>query len=367
MKTKAAVLYEYNQPLVFEEIDLQAPRAGEVLVEMKAAGLCHSDIALMTGALPLPLPCIPGHEGAGVVREVGSGVTQIKVGDHVLSLWVPSCGKCFYCLRGQPYLCDLKMLSNAGVMKDGSCRLSDKGGKDIRKMCGVGTFSQFQVMDEEALLVIDPEIPFDVAAISGCAVVTGVGAALNTAKVAPGETVSITGVGGVGINIVQGAVLANAATIIAIDVLDEKLDLAKKYGATHVINASKEKVKRRVFEITEGRGVDYAFEALGRAESTQEAFGLTRRGGYLVVVGIAGPKVTLELPYHQIPLVDRSILSCHYGSSNTRVDLPAIHSAYRKGRLNLDDQITNRYTFDEIEQGFADLKSGKNLRGVVLY
>jgi len=367
MKTKAAVLYEYGKPLIIEELELAGPKEKEVLVKNRAAGLCHTDLSVINGVVRMPpLPCVPGHEGAGVIQEVGRGVTKVKPGDSVLFMWVPICGQCYYCLRGQPYLCAEKDKTRSGTMLDGTYRLR-KGTRNIHSMLGVGCFSEYNVVSEQSLLPIDPTIPFDLAAVAGCGVITGVGAVINKAKVRPGSTVAVMGAGGVGLNVIQGAVLANATKILAIDILDRKLELAKLFGATHVINASKEDPLKKVMEITQGMGVDYAFEAIGKAETALTTYKLIRRGGYAVVVGVPGLEAKLTLPLYEIPLMEKSILGCNYGSGEPRVDLVTLLELYKAGRIHLDELVTHRYRLEEINAGFKDLEAGKNARGMIIY
>jgi S-(hydroxymethyl)glutathione dehydrogenase/alcohol dehydrogenase len=367
MKTKAAVLYEYGKPLIIEELELAGPKEKEVLVKNRAAGLCHTDLSVINGIVRMPpLPCVPGHEGAGVIQEVGRGVTKVKPGDSVLLMWVPICGQCYYCLRGQPYLCAEKDKTRSGTMLDGTYRLR-KGTRNIHSMLGVGCFSEYNVVSEQSLLPIDPTIPFDLAAVAGCGVITGVGAVINKAKVRPGSTVAVMGAGGVGLNVIQGAVLANATKILAIDILDRKLELAKLFGATHVINASKEDPLKKVMEITKGMGVDYAFEAIGKAETALTTYKLIRRGGYAVVVGVPDLEAKLTLPLYEIPLMEKSILGCNYGSGEPRVDLVTFLELYKAGRIHLDELVTHRYRLEEINAGFKDLEAGKNARGMIIY
>lgn len=367
MKTKAAVLYEYKKPMVIDEIQLDGPKEKEVLVKYKAAGLCHSDLSVINGVLPLPpLPCIPGHEGAGVVQEVGPGVSKVKPGDHILLMWVPVCGQCFYCLRGQHYLCADKDKTRSGTMLDGTYRLK-KGDQNIHMMLGVGSFSEYNVVSEQSVLPIDPDIPFDVASLVGCGVMTGVGAVMNKAKIKPGSSVGVVGIGGVGLNVIQGAVLANAAKIIAVDIRDTKLALAKRFGATHAVNASKEDPVEKVMELTAGIGVDYAFEAIGDVETILTTYKLIRRGGYAVIIGVPDLDAKLTLPVSEIPLMEKSILGCYYGSGDIRIDIKTLLDLYKIGRLQLDELISNRYSLGEINTGFKDLESGKNARGVIIY
>jgi len=367
MKTKAAVLYEYGKALVIDELELASPKEKEVLIKNKAAGLCHTDLSIINGVIRMPpLPCIPGHEGAGVVQEVGPGVTKVKAGDPVLLMWVPVCGQCYYCLRGQTYLCAEKDKTRSGTMLDGTCRLR-KGSQDIHSTLGVGCFTEYNVVSEQSVLPIDPSIPFDMAAVVGCGVITGVGAVINKAKVKPGSSVAVVGVGGVGLNVIQGAVLANATKIMAIDILDSKLELARQFGATHVINASKEDPLERVMEITQGIGADYAFEAVGTAEAALTAYNLIRRGGCVVVVGVPGLDAKLTLPLVEIPGMEKSILGCNYGSGDSRTDLITLLELYKAGRIHLEQLVTKRYSLEEINRGFEDLEAGKNIRGVIIY
>jgi S-(hydroxymethyl)glutathione dehydrogenase/alcohol dehydrogenase len=365
VKTKAAILYEYKQPLQVEELDLDKPREKEVLVEMKSAGLCHSDLSIMKGVLRMPpLPCIPGHEGAGIVREVGPGVTRVKPGDHVMMVWVPSCGQCYYCRKRQPYLCAEKDKTRVGTMLDGTYRLK-KGTQNINMMMGVGTFSQFNTVSERSVLPISPQIPFELAAVVGCSVMTGAGAVLNKAKVETGSSVAVVGAGGVGVSVLMGSVMANATQIIAIDILDNKLEMAKQFGATHTINAQKEDPVKRVMEITGGIGVDYSFEVLGSLDTSLTTYRLIRRGGSAVILGVPDLEAKLSLPLFEIPLMEKSVLGSYYGSGNLLVDLPMFLDLYQIGRLPLGKMITQRYRFQDINQGFADMEAGKNIRGVV--
>jgi len=367
MKTKAAVLYEYRKPLVIEELDLENPRTGEVLVEYKAVGICHSDLSLVNGVISIPpLPCIPGHEGAGIVIGVGAGVSRVKPGDHVLAIWVPSCGKCYYCIHQQPYLCVQRDKALSGVMLDGTSRVKN-GIQSISCMAAVGTFTQYNVVNEKSVLAIDKDISFEVAAVTGCAVVTGVGAVLNTAKVQAGSSTAVVGIGGVGLNVIQGAVLANATTIIAIDLLENKLELAKQFGATHIINPAKENFRQKVKSITEGIGVDYAFEVIGTPQTAQMALDITRRGGALVIVGLAGSQDTLPLSLPQIAAMEKRILGCYYGSANLFADLKILLDLYRNGRIRVIELITKHYSLEEINKGIEDLKSGGNVRGVIRF
>ncbi len=366
MKTKAAVLYEYKQPLVIDELDLEGPKQGEILVEVKAAGICHTDLSVMHGVLSVPPPpCVPGHEGAGIVREVGPGVENVRKGDHVLFIWVPRCGQCYYCQRNQPYLCVQRDLTRAGTMLDGTTRLT-KDGKDIFSMTGLGTFKKHTVVSQHSVLHIDSSIPFEIAALTGCGVITGVGAVLNTANVQPGSSVAVVGIGGVGVNVIQGAVLAGATKIIAIDLLESKLQEALKMGATHTINAGKEDAKERVFEITDGFGADYAFDLVGGSRGAEIALSLIRRGGSSVIIAVPSIEQKAIVPLTEFVVTEKKLLGCYYGSSNLNIDLHTLMDLYALGRLKIEELISDRYALEDINQGFDDMVSGKNMRGVVV-
>lgn len=367
MQTKAAVLYKYQAPLKIETVSLEDPKEREVLVQFKSAGICHSDLSVVNGVLKSPTPIVPGHEGAGIVTKIGAGVSRVQTGDHVVLLWVPVCGQCFYCRRGQTILCELKDKIRTGTMIDSTYRMRNSRGQGIGKMGGVGSFSEYNVVNEENLLVIDQDIPFDVAAIAGCALITGLGAVLNKANVKPGSTVAVVGCGGVGLNIIQGAVLADAGKIIAIDILDHKLDLAKQFGATHGINAAIHDPVSKVKEITGQIGADYAFEALGSVDTAKTAFDLIRRGGHMIMVGIPAKGEEFCFSLAELPLMDKSILGSYYGSGDVAADIKAFLKLYKDGRIKLDELITGRYNLKDINRGIQDLAAGKNARGVVLY
>jgi S-(hydroxymethyl)glutathione dehydrogenase/alcohol dehydrogenase len=367
MKTKAAVLYEYNTPLKIEEVDLADPKEREVLVKYKSAGLCHSDWSVINGVLQPPLPLVPGHEGAGVVEKIGPGVSRVQPGDHVVLLWVPVCGECYYCRRGETVLCVLKDKTRSGRMMDDTYRMTNTKSQRIGKMGGVGSFSEYNVVNEENLLVIDRDIPFDVAAIAGCALITGVGAVLNKAKVKQGSSVAVVGVGGVGLNIIQGAVLADAGRIIAVDILDHKLDLAKQFGATHVINAASQDPVLKVMEFTNQIGVDYAFEALGAVATAKTAFSLIRRGGHMIMVGIPAKDQEFCMSLAELPLMDKTISGSYYGSGDMTSDIIRFLELFKNGRIKLNELITGRYSLEQINEGMHDLHTGKNARGVIIY
>jgi len=360
---KAAVLYEAKKPLVVEEIEIEEPRQNEVLVKVAAAGVCHSDLHFIEGLWPFPLPAVMGHEGAGVVERVGEGVTSVKPGDHVILSWVPSCGICRECVTGKPYLCSGGFPPHA--MKDGTSRLK-KGDRQLFHFTAVSSFAQYLVTHEAAMVKIRDDAPLDKVALIGCGVMTGVGAVINTAKVEVGSSVAVFGCGGVGLNVVQGADLAAAATIIAVDTLDNKLDMAKQFGATHLVNASKENPVTKIQEIS-GGGVDYAFEVIGNPDVITQAFESVRAGGVAVVVGMppVGSQVTLSAA--RIFLSAKTLKGCNYGSTRFRVDMPMLVDLYMAGRLKLDELITRTYPLEGINDAFEAMKKGEVARSIIKF
>lgn len=364
MKSPAAVMHEVGRPLTVETIDVDEPRGGEVLVRVAAAGVCHSDLHYMKGDWPWPLPAVLGHEGAGVVVAVGPGVSRVKAGDSCILIFRPNCGACEYCQQGRPMLCQ-GHVRPAGTMYDGTTRMS-LGGAPLYGLAGVACFSQYTVMSEEQLLPIDPTIPLDRAALVGCSVMTGVGAAVNTARVEPGSAVAVIGCGGVGLNVIQGARLQNAGRIIAVDLSDEKLELATRFGATDVVNAAEEDAVARIRELT-GGGADCAFDAIGYTRTTEQAFDATRIGGKAVVVGIAPKGDLARIDAWSLVMQEKALLGSFYGSARPRVDMPRILDLYRQGRLMLDELVARTYPLERINEAYADLQSGAAGRGVIVF
>lgn len=365
MKARGAVLFEAGRALEVCDIDVAPPRAGEVLVKMAAAGVCHTDLHVMQGKLAAPLPAVLGHEGAGVVAEVGPGVTSLEAGDRVVPLWRLSCGRCECCRRGKPALCpEGTRIRNTGRLPDGTSRLSHRG-QEIRHYAGVSTFCEYSVVPEGALLKLEHDVPLDRAALLGCAVVTGVGAVTHAARVQPGDTVAVFGAGGVGLNVIQGARAAGAATIVAIDLHPAKLDLARAFGATHTIEARGETTVESVRLVTDGRGVDFAFDAVGSPLTVRQGFDVLARAGKLVVLGISREEVSLPLG----PMVfeERQVVGSFYGSGRPREDIPALAEMYLQGKLKLDELLTRRYRLDEINEAFAALDRGEVARSVVVF
>ena len=369
MKTRAAVCYEAGKPLVIESLDLSEPKTGEVLVKMAAVGLCHSDYHVITGDRPVKKsPIVLGHEGAGVVKAVGPTVARIKPGDHVVCMFIPSCGKCFWCASGRAHACVLGASIAKGPQLDGTYRLYNHKGQSVGQFCMLGAFSEYAVVNQDSLCVVDKDFSLKVACLLGCGVVGGVGAAINRAQVKPGSSVLVIGVGGVGINVVQGAKLAGATTIIAVDQYAKKLEWAKSFGATHTIDSRASDVVGEVLDITDGKGVEYAFEAISSAETISQAFRATAKLGVVVVIGLT-PASVESLPVSPLALVlgQKTILGTIYGSSNARVEIPRLLDLYKRQRIKLDELITKTYTLDQINQGYADMVAGKNIRGVLLF
>jgi len=359
---KAVVAHELNRFSV-EEVTLDPPKAGEVLVKMKATGICHSDLSVINGTIPVPFPMVLGHEGAGIVEALGPGVTNVKPGDHVALSFVPNCGDCYHCLRSEPYLC---MRSTPdGKMMDGTTRVH-LNGKDINVMQFLGNMAEYAVVPAMCLVKIDADIDMKAAALVGCGVTTGVGAALKTAQVKPGSTVAVFGAGGVGLSIIQGARVAGAARIFAVDLSDEKLALAKELGATDTINGANDPLGK-IMELTGGIGVDYGFEAIGIPAVVDQAQKATRRGGTMTVVGVGKLSQKLEFNALMFPLMSKTIKGSMYGGAEFRVDFPKYLELYKQGKLDLDRMVTHTYTIDEAVQAFADLEAGKNARGVIVY
>jgi NDMA-dependent alcohol dehydrogenase len=362
---KAAVLYKANTPLEVVELQQQGPQAGEARVKVMAAGVCHSDWHIMNGDWTLPLPMVLGHEAAGIVEEVAAGVTHVKPGDHVIFSFRAHCGRCFYCSIGRSILCEGHK-SVRWAMLDGSTRL-ERDGQDIFQMARIGTFSERVVCPSEMLVPIRKDMPWPQAALVGCCVPTGVGAATRAAGVESGSTVLVIGCGGVGLNVVQGARLAGAAKIIACDLVDRKLEFATEFGATHVINGKRENVVDRARELTGGRGVDYAFDAIGSEATTLQIVDAVRNGGTAVIVGMAAMAVRAPITPYTMALQEKTLKGTLYGTVQPNVDFPWLVDLYMDGRLKLDQLVSRTYTLEEINEGFQRMLSGEVARGVVVF
>jgi len=369
MKTKAAVSYVEGEPLVIEELILDEPKSSEICVKMAAVGLCHSDYHALVGNRPVGMrPMIMGHEGAGVVTKLGHGVKGIDVGDHVSLMFIPACGKCKWCIEGNPHACILGPSIAKGPQPDGTYRFHTHSGQDVGQFCLLGAFSEYTVVNQHSVCVIDKEVPLDVACLVGCGVVGGVGAVVNRAKVKPGSSVLVIGTGGLGTNIIQGAQLSNASIIIAADIHEHKLEWSRAFGATHTINVKSENLVERVLEITGGMGVDTAFEAISHPETIGMAFDATAKLGKVVVVGLT-PSHLNSLPISPLNLVltQKTLMGSVYGTSNALIEIPKLLYLYKQGKIKLNELITRTYTLEEVNQGYKDLIEGKNIRGVVKF
>ena len=369
MKTKGALLWGTKEPWSVEEIELGDPVAGEVQVQLAASGLCHSDEHLVTGATPVGLPAIGGHEGAGIITKVGAGVTNLKEGDHVVLAFIPACGTCPPCSNGHQNLCDFGAFLLGGLaIADGTHRITARG-QGVSPMCLLGTFSPYVTVHASSAVKIDDDIPLDKAALVGCGVTTGWGSSTKVADVRPGETVVIIGIGGVGINAVQGAAAAGAKKIIAIDPVPFKRDQALRFGATHVFESAAAAVAE-VGELTWGRMAEKAIITVGdiQGEDIEDAMGLIGKGGRVVVTGMGdATKMDVKLNLFMFTLLQKDLQGAIFGGSNPRADIPWLLSMYREGRLKLDELVTTTYKLEDVNQGYADMKAGKNLRGLIVY
>ena len=364
MKFRAAVLNAVGAPLTIDTLDLAPPQAGDVLVRIRASGLCHTDLEVIQGTLAYPLPIVLGHEGAGVVEAVGSAVTSVRPGDHVVCSWNPHCGHCFYCERGVPILCEpYKRNEPKGKLLDGTSRLS-RDGAPVNHFFTTSTHAELTIVPESGAIAIPKEIAFDRACIIGCGVMTGIGAAVRKARVAPGASVLVIGCGAVGLNVVQGARLAGAATIIAGDVGEVRLARARRFGATHGVDVTAEGALDAVRALTGGRGADYVFEAAGHASAFRLAVEAVRPAGEVVWLGKIN--VDAEVAFRWGSLMgEKRIVRSSYGDALPKRDFPWIVEQYLQGRILLDELITRRIALDEINDGFADLANGIGTRTVI--
>ncbi len=362
---KAAVLYEAGQPLVIEDVELEDPKAEEVMVKIGAAGICRSDRHFMHGDAKIPLPVVLGHEGAGTVEKVRPGVTSLTPGQQVILSFVPACGRCKSCREGNANLCDTHMATGA-FMYDGTCRLH-KGGQDIHHMGKVACFAEYAVLPETGCVPMSATIPMDIAAMIGCCVPTGVGAVLYSADVKPGSTVAVVGCGGFGLHVIMGAKLVNAAKIIAVDIRESQLEFAMKFGATHSVNASDRDPVAQVKEITGGKGADYTFEVFGSADTTKAAYDMCGKRGTVTVVGLA--PAGAEAPINAVDLVrmEKTLRGTYYGSARSQVDMPKMVELYLSGKLPLDDLVVRHYTLDQINQAYGDMDQGEVGRGAIMF
>lgn len=375
MRTRAAVLYESgkpapyadSRPLVIEDLELTGPGPGEVLVQVSAAGLCHSDLSVIDGSRPWPLPMVLGHEASGIVREVGPEVRGFSVGDHVVFSFIPVCGRCEPCATGRPALCMPGIRANVGgILLTGSKPLANHHGQGIHHFLGVAGFSEYTVVASESLVKIDPAFPLEKGALFGCAVITGVGAVANAAKVEPGSSVAVFGMGGVGLSAVMGARAMGAYPIVAVDVLKDKLEVALTAGASHTVDASAGDPTKPIREITRG-GADYAIECAGRADVLVQAYAATRRGGTTVTIGLPNPNQEFKVSAFSLTADERTVKGSFMGSAVPARDIPRYMAMYGADLLPVDKLVTRIISLDQINEGFDALASGQAVRQLICF
>lgn len=360
-RMKAAVLYEYNRPLMIEEVTIGEPQAGEVLIRMAASGICHSDVNVVKGDEQQDLPVILGHEAAGIVEAVGAGVTHVKPGDRAAaSLW-RSCGHCYYCVSGTPSLCETPHVL------DSETRVHDMNGKPIRQGMRVASWAEYAIVDQSQVVPVPDDMPLEAAALVGCGVITGVGAVINTAQVEAGSSVVVLGLGGVGINAVQAARLAGAQHVVAVDLLDEKLETAQEFGATHLVNAARSNPVQIVKDLTGGRGADYVFVTVGSERAISQSFEMLRKRGTTVIIGLVPNNGTAPLPVRQVALTEVRVLGSFLGSTRLSVAFPQFTELYRQKRLKLDELITATFPLERINDAIAIVDRGEAVRNVITF
>jgi S-(hydroxymethyl)glutathione dehydrogenase/alcohol dehydrogenase len=373
MRMKAAVMYEVRKPLVVEEVELDPPKAGEVLVKMVATGVCHSDLHVYTGDLQRPLPVVLGHEGAGIVAELGPGVTKFAKGDHVVLTYLPACGDCKSCHTGHPNMCDLGAKLRTGLMLDDTTRLHTvKGRQDISSFLFVSTFAEYSVVPQASLVKVPEHVPLERACLFGCGFTTGFGAMTNPIHIRPGETVTIVGCGGLGLAAIQGAKMSGAGKIIAVDVHEEKLSLAKKFGATHTIQNrhSGDEVIKEIMDITWGLGTDYSGEFVGTEqcdETIDIAFRAIRKGGTMCLVGVgAADKTTMPIDAYTLALYRKRIQGVLFGDAQFKTDIPRYIDLYMQKKINLDDMVTKEFKLEDINTCFQNIFAGNKVARQVI-
>ena len=369
MKSRAAVAWEAGKPLVIEEVDVQGPQKGEVLVRMVATGVCHTDAFTLTGADPEGIfPSILGHEGGGVVEEVGPGVSSVKPGDHVIPLYTPECRECSFCKSGKTNLCQaIRATQGQGLMPDGTSRFS-LDGKTIYHYMGTSTFSEYSVMPEISVAKISNEAPLDKVCLLGCGITTGIGAVLNTAKVEPGSTVVVFGMGGIGLSVVQGAVMAKAGRIVCVDINPDKFDMARKLGATDFVNPKDydQPIQDVIVDLTDG-GADYSFECIGNVDVMRSALECCHKGwGESVIIGVAGAGQEISTRPFQL-VTGRVWRGTAFGGVRGRTELPGYVERYMAGEINIDDMVTHTMGLDKINKAFDLMHDGESIRSVVIY
>ncbi|GAC1322754.1 MAG: zinc-dependent alcohol dehydrogenase family protein [Chloroflexota bacterium] len=359
---KAAICYTYDRPLTIEDVQIDAPQHGEVRVRMLATAICHSDIHYIRGERDARTPLVVGHEGAGIVEETGSGVERVNRGDFVVMSLLRSCGRCYHCVRGAPFHCEGTFALQTET------RLHTRGGQPLWDgQLGCSAFAEKCVVDQSQVVRVPREIPADRAALLACGVITGLGAVVNTARVEPGSSVVVIGTGGVGLNAVQGAALAGAHHIIALDTLDTKLEAAREFGATLTLDAARGDVVDVVRSLTAGRGADYVFVTVGHGDAVRQGLSLTRTAGTLVMVGLPGPGVTIPLPIRDVAWAGQRILGSCMGSTRLSIDVPWLANLYQEGRLKLDELITARYPLERINEAIDTVEAGTARRNVIMF
>ena len=362
---RASVLFEPGKPLEVEDIDLAPPQEDEVMVQMTASGVCHSCLHTADGSWTgFPMPMVLGDEGAGIVEEVGPGVRHLKPGDHVILSWAPACGLCHYCVTGRAHLCE-KTVPKKGTLFDGTTRMSIKG-KPVYHYGPVSSYASHAVVPASCAIPIRQDMPLEKAALIGCSVMTGVGAVINSAKVPPGASMTVFGVGGIGLNCIQGGSLVAAHPIIAVDVIDEKLEYAKTLGATHTINALVDDPVEAIRDIT-GRGTDYAFVAVGVADVIKQAWDSLAAGGMSLLIGLPPTGSTVTFDTGSLQDAEKMMRGCRYGSAQTREDFPRMVELYLSGRLKIDELISKQYDLQDANEAFRALAEGELARGLIVF
>ena len=362
---KAAVLVEVNKPMPIMELQQSKPKTGEVLVKMSAAGVCASDHHVMTGEAPMPMPIVLGHEGSGVVEEVGPGVTSINVGDKCILTFAPSCGFCQACRQGFSNMCDTNRITGTKQYDD-TFRLHTNEGVEVHQMAKLGVFAEKIVIPQQSCFKVPDDFPMDVAALIGCSVTTGIGGVINQPNIKTGMSIAVFGVGGVGLNALQGARLLNASKIIAVDIHDHKLEFAYNFGATHIVNSQNEDPFEKINEIIPG-GVDFAFDTFGHSITTGQAYNSTRKGGTTVVVGLAPAGMEASIPMIDIVRNQKTLVGSYYGSIAPHETFSKLLDLYSSNKIEIDSLVKRRYSLDQINEAYSDLAKGLDARGVIIF
>lgn len=361
----AAVLRSPGTDMDVEQIVIDAPAADEVRVKVVGSGLCHSDLHVIEGALPYPMPAVLGHEAAGIVEAIGSDVRGLAIGDHVIGCLTQHCGTCHECVNGKTWIC--QQHRKAGARAADQPRLTSPDGEVINQMTGVGAFAESMLLHRSGVVAIDPDMPLDRAALIGCAVVTGVGAAINEARIRPGETCVVVGCGGIGLNVIQGAALAGAGRIIAIDLQQSKLELAQRFGATDVVNAGDGDAVEAVKALTGGRGVDHAFEAIGLPATVEQALAMASVGGAAYIIGVLPAGANVSVSGLSFAMTGQRLQGVRMGSSNIAADFPRFVEMYQQGKLMIDELVAERITLDQVNAGYETMRNGEQARSVIVF